>query len=94
MPIKAQYLLLFYSGYSQIFWSSFAASENNGTYDNSTDEQSLINTIASSDQLLSVITDSGDHVLKLSFLDSSPIKQSLFSHKRYSVHVELKTAFF
>ena len=45
------------------------------------DGTSLIDTIADSDQVVSVINDTADHVLKLSFTDSSPVNQS--SHRRY-----------
>ena len=64
--------------------SSFAASQESDTCVNSTDEGSLLDAVASSDQVLSAINDAGDHVLKLSFIDSSPHKQSLFSLKRYT----------
>ena len=45
------------------------------------DGTSLIDIIADSDQVVSVINDTGDHVLKLSFMDSSPNNQS--SQRRY-----------
>ena len=45
------------------------------------DGANLIDIIADSDQVLSVINDTGDHVLKLSFMDSSPLNQS--SERRY-----------
>ena len=45
------------------------------------DGTSLIDTIADSDQVVSVINDTGYHVLKLSFIDSSPVNQS--SQRRY-----------
>jgi len=40
------------------------------------DGTSLIDIIADSDQVVSVIDDTGDHVLKLSFMDSSPNSQN------------------
>lgn len=45
------------------------------------DGRSLIDIIADSDQVVSVSNDTGDHVLKLSFMDSSPVNQS--SQRRY-----------
>jgi len=45
------------------------------------DGTSLIDTIADSDQVVAVINDTTDHVLKLSFIDSSPVNQS--SQRRY-----------
>ena len=45
------------------------------------DGTSLIDTIADSDQVVSVINDTADHVLKLSFTDSSPVNQR--SQRRY-----------
>ena len=49
-----------------------------------TNQGNLLDTIADSNQVLSVISDAGDHVLKLSFMDSSPLNQSTFSTKRYT----------
>ncbi|KAL9962926.1 hypothetical protein ACROYT_G032081 [Oculina patagonica] len=40
------------------------------------DENSLINTITGSYQVMSVINDTGDHVLRLSFMNSSPVNHS------------------
>lgn len=45
------------------------------------DGTSLIDTIADSDQVVAVINDTTDHVLKLSFIDPSPVNQS--SQRRY-----------
>ncbi|CAH3020487.1 unnamed protein product [Porites evermanni] len=46
-----------------------------------TNQGNLLNTIADSNQVLSVISDAGDNVLKLSFMDSSSLNQSTFSIK-------------
>ena len=61
----------------------FTAPEDSGP-GGDTDQGNLLNTIADSNQVLSVISDAGDHVLKLSFMDSSPLNQSTFSTKRYT----------
>ena len=71
-----------------MFWRvmSFAASnETAGTHEATKDGTSLIDTIAASDQVLSVINDTGDHVLKLSFMDSSSVNQSFSSQRRYFI---------
>lgn len=47
------------------------------------DENSLINTITGSYQVMSVINDTGDHVLRLSFMNSSPVNHS--SQRRYLI---------
>lgn len=62
---------------------SIAASEEtvDSSLQDKKDGTSLIDIIADSDQVVSVIDDTGDHVLKLSFMDSSPNSQN--SQRRY-----------
>lgn len=67
---------------------SFPASQEGSTFVDHTDKGSLLDAVANSGQVLSVIKDVGDHVLKLTFVDSSQNSPGLLSHKRYLVEAK------
>ena len=62
----------------------FLASEENNACGNNEDNGCLLDAITSSDQVLSVIKETGDHVLRLAFMNVSPLSSSSLAYQRYS----------
>ncbi|XP_068734971.1 gamma-tubulin complex component 5-like isoform X2 [Montipora capricornis] len=57
------------------------ASEENNACGNNEDNGCLLDAITSSDQVLSVIKETGDHVLKLAFMNVSPLSSSSLAYQ-------------
>lgn len=71
-----------YQGFlDELLTSLSRTSQEGSTYVDHTEKESLLDAVANSGQVLSVIKDVGDHVLKLTFVDSSQNNPGLLSHK-------------
>lgn len=60
-------------------------SEENHPCRNNRDGGCLLDTVANSEKILTVVKDTGDHVLKLAFMDLSPQNETLLTSHRYVI---------